>query len=62
MGNGGDEFTGIGVLRLVKQAVDLAVFHNLTGAQYRDALRDAAHRRQVVGDKQIESASCCCGC
>ena len=41
------------MLRLAKQAVDLAVFHNLTGAQYRDALRDATHRRQVVGDKQI---------
>ena len=53
MGNSGDEFTGIGVQRLAKQAVDLAVFHDLTGAQYRNALRDTPHRRQVVGDKQI---------
>ena len=53
MGNSGDKLAGVIVLRRGEQTVNLTVFDNLSGAQDRHAVGDAAHRGQIVGNKQI---------
>ncbi len=53
LGNGGDQFAGVGLLRGGEQAVYVAMLHHLAGAQHRDAVGDPPDRRQIVGNEQV---------
>ncbi|MNL78160.1 hypothetical protein D3C87_2044880 [compost metagenome] len=50
LGQGRQQRSGIGMLRIGEERVDLALLHDLPGIHHHDALRSLRHDAHVVGD------------
>ena len=55
-GNRGHESTRVGMLRVLKDILDRAVFNDATQIHDRDVIGDLAHNGEVVSDKEVAQA------